>query len=170
MVCFNAEIMVKEMLLTLVKHCWTQLHYYCTLNCCTKVFVKADAFPLFYNPSLKDDWYFLLSNAQFPVLIYLDQTLIDKHTDVPLQSCLELEAQQFCAFWEAFVLALEKPVSVEEILERCLEQHQASTFVYLNLWLERSSQEWNDHYKCTYLDSVVTAHNITSCIITWYTT
>ena len=55
-------------------------------------------------------------------------------------------------------------------LERCLEQHQTSTFVYLNLWLERSSQEWNDHYKCTYLDSVVTAHNITSCIITWYTT
>ena len=63
------------------------------------------------------------SNAQFPVLIYLDQTLIDKHTDVPLQSCLELEAQQFCTFWETFILALEKPVSVEEILERCLEQH-----------------------------------------------
>ena len=73
------------------------------------------------------------SNAQFPVLIYLDQTLIDKHTDVPLQSCLELEAQQFYVFWETFVLALEKPVSVEEILERCLEQHQASTFVCLNL-------------------------------------
>ena len=100
MVCFNAEIMVKEMLLTLVKHCWTQLLYYCTLNCCTKVFVKADSFSLFYNPSLKDDWYFLFPNAQFLVLIYLDQTLIDKHTDVPLQSCLELEAQQFCTFSE----------------------------------------------------------------------
>ena len=91
------------------------------------------------------------SNAQFPVLIYLDQTLIDKHTDVPLQSCLELEAQQFCAFWETFVLALEKPVSVEEILERWLEQHQASTFIYPNLWLEGSCQEWNDHYECTCL-------------------